>query len=168
MTDIFTPQSNNGAACTCVVTEYHYRNDSDYAVEVELFTMDEISDQLGHLVRSYRHFYLHGDDILDEDDKQSSEDRAKVARDTFHAMFRDRLASEEFLIRDAEASVIRTLQSWAQDVDLSHMSGRQIRPTVEGCSDLLMSLTSEIRSSSSSASNRNVDPALWPYIRKIK
>jgi hypothetical protein len=88
------------------------------------------------------------------------EDKAKIAQDTFRAMFRGRIDSEQFLLGDSEDTVLETLRSWAESMGPSAISGREIRLTLEDCSALLMQLTSE------QTSDRQ--PAVWPYVRKIK
>ena len=38
--------TNNGAACTCVVTEYHYHGDDNFVVEVDMFGIEELREQV--------------------------------------------------------------------------------------------------------------------------
>jgi hypothetical protein len=121
--------------------------------------MDEIMGQLTELLQSYRCYYLNSMD-MDQDDKKSLEERAKIARDTFQAMFRGRLESEQFLIDGQENSVLETLRSWVQEMRPSTMHGREVTFTPEDCSTILAQLTSEQCS--------DQQPAAWPYLRKIK
>ena len=151
-------QSNSGAACTCVVTEYCYHDRDDFIVDVELFGEDELMEQVTDLLQSYRHYHHHVEDMQDEE-KADFEKRAKVAEDTFRAMFRGRLENEEFLRNRPEASVLSTLQSWTHDMRPSHIEGRSSN-NLSDCSSLLMNLTSELNSSQ--------EIAIWPYVRKIK
>lgn len=152
-------QSNSGAACTCVVTEFHYHDNDDFIIEKELFTMDEIMGQVTELLQSYRSYYLNSMD-MDPDDKKSQEERATIAQDTFQAMFRGRLESEQFLIDGQENTVLETLRSWAQEIRPSTMRGREVAVTPADCSTLLAELTSEQSSGQ--------QPSVWPYLRKIK
>lgn len=152
-------QSNSGAACTCVVTEFHYHDNDDYIIEKELFTMDEIMGQVTELLQSYRSYYLSNMD-MDPDDKKSQEERATIAQDTFQAMFRGRLESERFLIDGQETTVLETLRSWAQEIMPSTMRGREVTVTPADCSTLLAQFTSEQSS--------DQQPSVWPYLRKIK
>jgi hypothetical protein len=152
-------QSNSGAACTCVVTEFHYHDCDNFVIEKELFTMDEIMGQVTELLQSYRCYYLNSMD-MDQDDKKSLEERVKIARDTFQAMFRGRLESEQFFIDGQENSVLETLRSWVQEMRPSTIHGREVTLTPEDCSTLLAQLTSEPCS--------DQQPAAWPYLRKIK
>jgi hypothetical protein len=43
---------------------------------------------------------------MDRDERQDFEKKANVARDTFRAMFRDRLDSEQFLIDEPQDVVL--------------------------------------------------------------
>ncbi|KAJ0135579.1 hypothetical protein HZ326_21403 [Fusarium oxysporum f. sp. albedinis] len=61
----------------------------------------ELQDQLGRLLQVYRTFELHLDEITDAAERQDMEANAKVAKDTFQAMFRGRLTDEAFLIRES-------------------------------------------------------------------
>ncbi|KAF5644498.1 hypothetical protein F52700_2498 [Fusarium sp. NRRL 52700] len=151
--------SNNGEACTCVVTEYHYHNRGTLDIRVNLFSMEELQDQLGRLLQVYRTFELHQDEITDAAERQDMEKNAKVAEDTFRAMFRGRLTDEAFLIRESYEDVLDRLTSWAADARPSSMT-LYTGLSPQACSNTLMELSSEPASRDS--------PATWPYIRSIK
>jgi hypothetical protein len=125
-----------------------------------LFSIDEITRQMTELLRSYRHYYLNCMDIEDSDEMKDFKEQAKIALDTFRAMFGGRIDNEKFLLDGSEDAVLETLRSWAQSMAPSAISEREIRPTLEDCSALLMQLSSE------QISDRQ--PAVWPYVRKIK
>ncbi|KXH25877.1 hypothetical protein CNYM01_11429 [Colletotrichum nymphaeae SA-01] len=154
--------SNSGAACTCVVTEYHHKDGDNFAVEVELFSQDDLMEQMKELLQSYRIFHLNAGDLRRNDGAAAAGDvqeQANVARDTFRSMFRGQLASEDFLINEEEATVLRTFRSWLQRMDLP-LEGIHEKPSRDSCAAFLMHLTSE-----------SVDPqtpAAWPFVRKIK
>ncbi|KXH31905.1 hypothetical protein CSIM01_02457 [Colletotrichum simmondsii] len=154
--------SNSGAACTCVVTEYHHRDGDDFAIDVELFSQDDLMEQIKELLQSYRMFHLNAGELRRNDGAATVvdfEEQANVARDTFRSMFRGQLANEDFLINEEEASVLRTFRSWLQRMDLP-LEGRHEKPSRDSCAAFLMYLTSE-----------SVDPrtpAVWPFVRKIK
>ncbi|KAG5797244.1 hypothetical protein H9Q69_003713 [Fusarium xylarioides] len=152
--------SNNGEACTCVVTEYHYHNRDTLDIRVNLFSMDELQDQLGRLLQVYRTFELHQDEITDAAERQDMEANAKVAKDTFQAMFRGRLTHEAFLIHEAYEDVLDRLISWAADARPSLSMTLHTGLSPQTCSNTLMELSSEPASRDS--------PATWPYIRSIK
>ncbi|RKK77915.1 hypothetical protein BFJ69_g5912 [Fusarium oxysporum] len=150
--------SNNGEACTCVVTEYHYHNRDTLDIRVNLFSIEELQAQLGRLLQVYRTFELHLDEITDAAERQDMEANAKVAKDTFQAMFRGRLTDEAFLIRESYGDVLDRLTRWAADARPSPLrTWTGLSPQV--CSNILMALSSEPASRDS--------PATWPYIRSI-
>ncbi|KAI0147476.1 hypothetical protein GGR57DRAFT_515724 [Xylariaceae sp. FL1272] len=151
--------SNSGAACTCVVTEYHYHRDASFAIDVDRFSMDEIKAQLQKLLRDYRHFHCNHDD-LDSDDYTYFEKRAALARDTFRAMFRASLQGEDVLTSGTESEVLKMFDTWLQKSSPNIVQGKQSISNVNDCSELLMRLTSEDSSAESSA--------VWPWIKKIK
>lgn len=120
--------------------------------------MDEIEAQLNDFLKDYRHFHFNRDE-LDGDEQRDFEERSTVALDTFRAMFGLRLGNIQFLVDDEEESVRDTLQSWARELAPSINKERQVVTTLAECSDRLMRLTSEHDPS---------EPAMWPYIRKIR
>ncbi|KAI1261517.1 hypothetical protein F5Y18DRAFT_440419 [Xylariaceae sp. FL1019] len=151
--------SNSGAACTCVVTEYHYHQDTNFAIDVDRFSMEEMKTQLQSLLRDYRHFHCNQDD-LDSDDYKYFEKRAVLARDTFRVMFRTSLQNEAILTSGPEAEVLETFDTWLRKSSPNIVQGKQSMSNVNDCSELLMRLTSEDASAESSA--------VWPWIKKIK
>ncbi|KAM0549840.1 hypothetical protein ACHAPJ_009282 [Fusarium lateritium] len=151
--------SNNGEACTCVVTEYHYHNRDTFDIQVILFTMAELRSQLTKLLQAYRNFELHQDEAEDAAERRDMEANAKVAKDTFQVMFRGRLNDEASLINDPFDEVIDRLAQWASEAAPSPLSTRYTGVSAQVCSDTLMKLSSEPPSRNS--------PAIWPYIRSI-
>lgn len=154
--------SDGGAACTSVVTEYHYHSIDGFAIEVEWFSRDETEAQLTELLKAYRSYHLRGADV-DEREVGDLEKLAEVARDTFRAMFRGRLGDEEFLLQWSESRVMRTFRSWVAEADYSP-TGRQTFSSLEDCSAHLMPLTSDQNQSEEPTE----EPSKWPYIRKVK
>ncbi|EEU37779.1 uncharacterized protein NECHADRAFT_102212 [Fusarium vanettenii 77-13-4] len=151
--------SNSGEACTCVVTEFHYHNRDTLDIEVNLFTMEELREQLTGMLQSYRHYHLHSDEMEDAE-RREKEDSANLARDTFRAMFRGQLTDEAFLINRPEQDVLETLFQWAARGRPSAFVTKQSGLSQDACSKALMELASEPPS-------RN-QPAQWPYIRSTK
>ncbi|EXF77774.1 hypothetical protein CFIO01_03095, partial [Colletotrichum fioriniae PJ7] len=134
----------------------------DFAIEVELFSQDDLMEQVKELLQSYRRFHLNTGDLRRNDEAAAAvdiEEQANVARDTFRSMFRGQLASEDFLINEEEPTVLRTFRSWLQRMDLS-LEGRHEKASRDSCSAFLMHVTSE------SVDTRT--PAVWPFVRKIK
>lgn len=119
-------------------------------------------EQLKQLLQSYRMFHLNGGELRRNDGAATVvdfEELANVARDTFRSMFRGQLASEDFLINEEEATILRTFRSWLRRMDLP-LEGRHEKPSRDSCAAFLMYLTSE------SVDTRT--PAVWPFVRKIK
>ena len=152
-------QSNGGAACTCVVTEYRYHDSDTYDIEVEMFSIDDTMVQMTELVRSYRNYHLNRVHMEPAEVRECKE-KARIAKDTFRAMFRGLIDDEQFLINDPEDAVLRTLRSWAEQTYPSPIGERRVGLTQEECADILPQLTSEQTSAE--------EPAVWPYVRKVK
>ncbi|RKL46889.1 hypothetical protein BFJ72_g2628 [Fusarium proliferatum] len=137
--------------------EYRYHNLDTLDIRVNLFSTEELRDQLGRLLQVYRTFELHQDEITDAAERQDMEANAKVAKDTFQAMFRGRLTDEAFLIRETYEDVLERLTSWVSDARPPLRTWTGLSP--QACSDVLMELSSEPASRNS--------PATWPYIQSI-
>ena len=161
MTDllILTRQSSGGEACTCVVTEYHHHPRDSLDVHVELFSRDELQDQIKSLLQSYRQYHLDQDD-MDEAERQDFRPKAELAQCTFDAMFRGRLNDEAMLLEAGENEVLDTLMTWAMQSRIFSNRQRHSDLSVEDCATRLMHLSSE-------PAMRN-EPASWPFIKKIK
>jgi hypothetical protein len=155
------PQSGSGAACTCVLTEYHYHDSDDFAIEVDLFSEEELTSQLTDMLQDYRLFHL---ETVDPEVKAYLEPRAKIAIDAFQAMFRGRLADEQFLLSSTEDVVLGILLAWMREIRPAHLAnGRRVIASRQECSVRLMELTSELQNM-----NAAQQPADWPYIKKIR
>lgn len=151
--------TNNGAACTCVVTEYHYHGADNFVVEVEKFSVEELHEQLAELLCCYRNFHTHGKS-LDEEARKDLEARADIAVDLFRAMFRGSLEDEDWLLQESQDFILDQFQTWIENAAGLQSPSRQVVTTLEQCSTLLMQLTSEVPDAQV--------PATWPYVRKIK
>ncbi|KAH8883504.1 hypothetical protein GQ53DRAFT_699385 [Thozetella sp. PMI_491] len=152
--------SNSGAACTCVVTEYHYHDQEDFLLEVEWFSEEEIDAQILELLSAYRFFHLAN---LSNEEKEEAEEKATVAYDTFQAMFRHRLRDEggkDFLLDNDETRILDVLAGWAAERNVAQETVTERIVSPQQCSTRLMALTSELISSE--------EPADWPFISKIR
>ncbi|OCT52141.1 hypothetical protein CLCR_07998 [Cladophialophora carrionii] len=69
--------SNIGRACTCVVTEYHYHENVNFALEVEYFTQEELRKQFTELLQSYRTHHLHDDTNMMADDRTDLQKKSR-------------------------------------------------------------------------------------------
>ncbi|KAH7324284.1 hypothetical protein B0I35DRAFT_348511 [Stachybotrys elegans] len=157
--------SNSGSACTCVVTEYHYRDSTDFTVEVNYFTAAELLEQVQDLLQFYETYHLHNDRFTsaEQEDREVCKEKAAVASDTFSSMFGSHFNHERMLqhLRDGQAKeVVRGLIDKCRP---GRENPCQVRKDLKACSDLIAQLTSE--TSGQSSKNR---PAAWPYIRNIK
>lgn len=128
-------------------------------ISVELFTEEELCNQLSLSLRSYRAFHLENEK-MDNEDRRDMEFKAKLAADTFDAMFRGQSSGYEHLLEADESAALETLtermrqsRPAGQNIEHPHLSH-------EECSRLLMDLSSESPSQD--------QPALWPYIKVIR
>ncbi|KAI9172534.1 Nuclear GTPase SLIP-GC [Paramyrothecium foliicola] len=156
--------SNSGSACTCVVTEYQYHESSDYKVEINFFTIQELSNQVSSLLQEYRHYHLHRDDFTREEvsAREEAKNNAKVAIDTFQAMFARHLLSERVLLGSSESEALAILEGLLRECQPADRERVEWQRSLEECSELIGRLTSE-----SSSEQSTTEPALWPYIRSI-
>ncbi|KAK3367927.1 hypothetical protein B0H63DRAFT_490012 [Podospora didyma] len=148
--------SGNAAACTCVVTEYRYHEADNFIIDVEEFSNHELKQQFTEMVRNYRHSHFHSAEIRQDGDGPQWASLAKLACDTFEAMFRGRF-HPSVLTSGQQEQVVETLLGWARE--RSSVAGQKIAPTFKECSAQLIWLTSEETSPQG--------PAVWPYIKKI-
>ncbi|EEY16449.1 conserved hypothetical protein [Verticillium alfalfae VaMs.102] len=155
-------KGNNGAACTCAATEYHYHDRGDFRVEVVLLSQSEIDEQTFELLRAYRQYHLQftsgGQSNGLEPDNVAVEPTAAI--NTFQAMFRGQLEDPSCLLRPNEGAVQTTLRQWAIQARPSHHEGVTTCETLQHCSQFLENLSSETVGSQ--------DPAVWPYIKRIR
>lgn len=149
-----------GAACTCVVTEYHYRDTDTFSIDVYPFTTDELRAQFTEMVSSYRHNYLNSGRMDTPEERGHWEEQSNVAFDTLSAMFRGRM-TERFLRSETvtEEQIVETLLHWAAEFGPGTDHVSHTADSLEYCADLLARLTSEqtIRGGA----------AEWPYIKTI-
>jgi hypothetical protein len=122
--------------------------------------MSELTDQTHNVLQNYRNFHLYEDRLDDEcREKEDKEKLARVARDTFGAMFAGRMRDETFLLGNSEQDIMQTLTSWLEDVR-PRAGGRTDGLTLTACGETLAQLSSH--------SSCPDDPVAWPFIRKIK
>lgn len=150
--DSLARTTGKGAACTCVVTEYHFHAADHFLIDVEMFSEDELYEQLDELLGSYRAFKsgVGGE----------SKEKADIAMDTFKCMFRGKLQDEAWILNESEDVVSDQFKMWAKQTRRLGPPNRQTVQTLEECSSLLVPLSSE--------PNDPLQSSVWPYIRKIK
>lgn len=150
--DSLARTTGRGAACTCVVTEYHFHAADNFIIDVEMFTEDELCEQLAELLASYRAFK--------SGVEPESKEKANIAIDTFKSMFRGKLQNEAWILNESEDIVLDRFKTWAKQARRLVSPSRQVVQTLEECSSLLVPLSSE--------PNNPLQSSVWPYIRKIK
>lgn len=150
--DSLARTTGKGAACTCVVTEYHYHAEDHFIVDIEMFSEAELCEQLDELLSSYRAFKSGAGG--------ESKEKAELAMDTFKSMFHGKLEDEEWVLKEDEGVVLNRFKTWATEARDLVSSGRQVAQTLQECSSLLMPLSSDPVDPS--------QPPVWPYVRKIK
>lgn len=150
--DSLARTTGKGAACTCVVTEYHFHAADHFIIDVEMFSEDELYEQLDELLGCYRAFKSN---VGGE-----SKDKADIAVDTFKCMFRGKLHDEAWILNESEDVVSDQFKVWAKQARGLGPPSRQVVQTLQECSSLLVPLSSE--------PNDPLQPSVWPYIRKIK
>lgn len=150
--DSLARTTGKGAACTCVVTEYHFHDEDNFIIDVEMFSEAELCEQLDELLRSYRAFKsgVGGE----------SKEKAELAMDTFKSMFHGKLEDDGWVLEEDEGVVLDRFKTWATQARDLVSPGRQVAQTLQECSSLLMPLSSDPVDPS--------QPPVWPYVRKIK
>ncbi|KAL2145862.1 hypothetical protein VTI28DRAFT_5944 [Corynascus sepedonium] len=152
--------SNGGAACTCVVTEYRHHDHANFVVDVVVFTEDELRDQFHNMVHAYRYNYSQSSEMESQEERQHWADQAKLASDTFKAMFGDQFIPNSLCWGNSETRIVRTLLRWAVDSSpIRDTDKHVVGASLEDCSELLMRLSSDYGAAGG--------PAYWPYIKKI-
>ncbi|KAM7189178.1 hypothetical protein V8F33_010180 [Rhypophila sp. PSN 637] len=170
--------SGGGAACTCVATEYHYHEHDNFIIAIDLFTAEELQTQLAEMVRAYRRQHL-GPPPIDLEEQKDMADGAKIAIDTFQAMFRgrDEFAQGRFVLSsEPEETIVSTMLLWARELvyDNHGISDNMTVDTVKHCSEALANLTSErgdpqepnINTGSPERNHRGHPH--WPFIKKVR
>ncbi|KAJ3496224.1 hypothetical protein NLG97_g2818 [Lecanicillium saksenae] len=158
--DGFVRTSSNGGACTWVPTEFHFHGLPTFSIEVDLFDVKELVDQLFQLLQFYRHFHLNQSEIDDNAERSYNEKRAQLAADTFNSMFGNRTPAQQFLLEQPESLIKREFMSLIQELRPHSSNMSKFDLPQEACAD-------ELRLLSTATSDSNARCA-WPYIRRIK
>ncbi|CEJ81031.1 hypothetical protein VHEMI01183 [[Torrubiella] hemipterigena] len=116
--------------------------------------------QLSDLLQSYRQFQSRSYDESSEAARQDCENRAKMAADTFQAMFGERLENDAFLVEHTPEDILQTFQTWINEIRPVRLLNRMEIGTLEECSNALVHLASD--------KTAGKEPPVWPYLRKIK
>lgn len=151
------------------MTEYHYHKADHPVLEVKYFSRDEIIQEFTELLASYRSYDTtkpkSSKDTVKTPELKDLEDRAKVARDTFHAAFRGMAApTEQYLLSASEDQARKALQKAIEGLysTITNVNGPSIEQFASNdqCSARLMELTSDT----------DVPNTIthWPVIQKIR
>ncbi|KAF2266375.1 hypothetical protein CC78DRAFT_459505 [Lojkania enalia] len=158
--------SNSGAACTCVVTEYHFHDRDDFVVHIDFFTREDLRRQFEELLRAFReHESSHGVEMTVEE-REDLRRRSDLANNTFSASFTNRLMERPtMLLRAPFEEAISTMLTWTTEIlsrsGREHDAQRQeVFDDISQCSIRLKELTSE--------TGDRGQTSLWPFIRKLK
>lgn len=127
---------------------------------VERFTEEELMLQLESLLQDYRAFYLNDDrDPPGSHGAVDAEERVKLAKDTFQAMFHGSFVHKGTLIEGTEQMAVSTLKSWMRDFGGAAAVERHLGLSRDECSSLLVKFASGISKEGAAA---------YPWIKKIK
>ncbi|KAJ5232893.1 hypothetical protein N7468_005849 [Penicillium chermesinum] len=167
--------SRDGAACTCVVTEF--RNiDADhphpFTIEADFMNEAEVKELSDELVRSFRMFYCASlfREVTSTAEQEKLRETAGRAWETLNSLFGryDKL-DHEFLSDETEGADVviqSTLAQWARDEmsrrpgGLNSLQYSVVTGDLEACKSQLDKLTSNESS--------DEHPVLWPFIKVIR
>jgi hypothetical protein len=151
-----------------VATEYIYHDRDDFVIEVELFTREELAEQLRDHLVAYRTLQAsqnregaEGQVEVEAAVREGLVRDAALAQATFGTMFGGR-ANREFLCGRESGDVLADLRGWTDEVYPADM-GVRIAPlaTARECSEELERVTSR-------CSQEGDERGAWPFIRRVK
>jgi hypothetical protein len=152
------------------VTEYHFHDRDDYALHIEYFPQEELRRQFEDLLQAYQKHreFVRVPSAMDisADELKDLETKAKLARNTFYASFRDRWTSISDSVDDV-AQTLDIIMVWvSQSLPLLYVNDHALHEsigTLEQCKDRLHELSSE-----TDGTYVGVQACPWPFIRKIR
>ncbi|KAJ5610470.1 hypothetical protein N7510_007189 [Penicillium lagena] len=166
--------SRDGAACTCVVTEFRNIDDAHprpFTVEADFMSPEERTELLQELLRSFRHFFCPSEfqQITSSADRESLRQAATRAQETLEYLFQNQpeYSHEAFCSEEDGAydALLGQLEQWSS-AELSRKPDglHTFKYTVTAddllsCKDQLNFLTAN--------SHDNGQPVLWPFIKLI-
>jgi hypothetical protein len=169
------PQSSDGAACTCVVTEFRHTDDAHtgpFTIEAEFMTTVEMKELLEELLLNFRQFYVPSAyrELVGDEARRQCRDAAERAWETFQSLFSSQpRLTMEFLSEDrdeAHDKILYELERWAY-AGLTHRPGgtdaldySAIAGDLRECKEQLDMLTADHQ--------RGSHPAFWPFIKLIR
>ncbi|KAF2789491.1 hypothetical protein K505DRAFT_365563 [Melanomma pulvis-pyrius CBS 109.77] len=158
----FARASNSGAACTCVVTEYHFHERDDFIIQVDYFTLEALRRQFKELLRAYREYQsLPNDSDITNEERADLKKRADLAKNTFSASFKERLVQNPGILLSLPFDqAVNIMIVWALQILPQQETTRESFGLIRQCSARLTQLTSETDSVAQTC--------VWPFIRKIR
>ncbi|KAF2710421.1 hypothetical protein K504DRAFT_405554 [Pleomassaria siparia CBS 279.74] len=154
--------SNSGAACTCVVTEYHYHEQDAFIIQVEYFTLDQLRSQLDELLHAYRDYEaLTPNTNITDKEREALKKKANLASSTFSASFKRRIAQiPGILLSFPFDQALETMIGWASETLRRQETMPERFERITQFSSRLSQLTSETDDASQTS--------FWPFIQKIR
>ncbi|KAJ6031623.1 hypothetical protein N7540_002355 [Penicillium herquei] len=167
--------SSDGAACTCVVTEFRHTDDTHtgpYTVDAEFMSTGEMKGLLEELLLSFRQWFVPSarQEIGSGAEREECQGAAERAWETFRSLFKSQPGLTIGFLSDdnhgADETILRELERWAY-AGLTHRPGgaqaldySATASDVSDCQELLDMLTAD--------NQGNERPALWPFIKIIR
>jgi hypothetical protein len=169
------PQSREGSACTCVVTEFRHIDDNHtgpFTIEAEFMNTEEMRELLEHLLLDFRRFYVLPifREIQATEDHMKCKDAAAKAWETLQLLFKTQpRLTIEFLSDESDNArfdILAQLERWAY-AGLTYRQGGSdaleysvIAGDIEECKSTLDQLSAD--------NPDNGGPAMWPFIKLIR
>lgn len=129
--------------------------------------MDQLKTQFEELLRAYRDYHLQSsisNDADEDGDGNMLQRKAKLAKETFNASFKEKLEQTPNLLLSIPFDIaIGTMLNWASQ-RLPRRIDEESFNTAEDCSSRLRELTSASEDSASG----DIGRTFWPFIQKLR
>lgn len=157
--------SDDGNACTSVITEYRLKaphHTAPFTIEVEYLSEAEIEEIVKELLWDYRQLYLPGvEQELSVDEYKKCCEQSELAWSTLGAAFGDRREFRKELLRDnsdeAKEKALALLLQWTQELDWP-----------EGGSDGMWRSTAQDAEECCEKTGRFMENRLWPFTKVVR
>ncbi|KAJ5657468.1 uncharacterized protein N7484_001117 [Penicillium longicatenatum] len=167
--------SGSGVACTSVVTEFRYVDDSHpgpYTIEALFMSPTEITELLEELLRSFRVYCCQSSfsELSSIEEQEKLRNASSRAEETLESLFQSQPGwNREFLADEtegAEAVILAQLKEWAHNA-VSLRPGGQDSLVYTVTAKNLQRCTIELDYLAADC-HEDGQPALWPFIRLIR
>lgn len=157
--------SDDGTACTSVITEYRLKaphHTAPFTIEVEYLSEAEIEEIVKELLWDYGQLYLPGvEQELNADEYKKCCEQSELAWSTLRAAFGDRREFRKELLRDssdeAKERALALLLQWTQELDWP-----------EGGSDGMWRSTAQDAEECCEKTGQFMENRLWPFTRVVR